>query len=107
MAFFSRGEVGRQDSWRYGLSHDVCGSFVISPGIKIEFEGVLVFLIVIMVCKPDSGIFSKSVIEAFEEVGFAKDIGVIGNHDGCFAEGGTSASDWIFFVEFFGWERHF
>ena len=102
MAFFSRGEVGKQDSWRYGLSHDVCGSFVISPGIKIEFEGVLVFLIVIMVCKPDGGILGKSIIEAFEEIIFAKNIGVVVDHNSCFAEGGAMASDWVFFfVKFF------
>jgi len=55
-----------------------------------------------MICKPDSGIFGEAIVEAFEEVSFAKNIGVIGNHNSCFAEGSTSASDWVFFlVEFF------
>ena len=42
-----------------------------------------------MVCKPNGGIFDDSIIEAFEEISFAKDVGVIGNHYGCFAKGGN------------------
>ena len=69
---FSRGKVGRQDSWGYDLSHDVCGSVVISPRITTEFEGIFIFLVVIMVHKPDCGIFSETIVEIFEEISFAK-----------------------------------
>ena len=61
-----------------------------------------------MVCKPNGGIFDESIIEAFEEISFAKDIGVIGNHNSYFAKESATASDWIFlFIKFFRWERQF
>ena len=61
-----------------------------------------------MVREPDGRILSKTVIETFEEISFAKDTGIIGNHNSCFAEGSAMASDWVlFFVKFFRCEGHF
>ena len=70
-------------------------------GIGENFNGIqgidsFVFLVIIMICKPDSGIFGEAIIEAFEEVNFAKDIGVIGNHDSSFAERSATTSNWVF-----------
>ena len=47
-----------------------------------------------MICKLYSGIFSEAIVETFKEVSFAKDIGVIGNHDSSFAKESAMASDW-------------
>ena len=43
-----------------------------------------------MVCKPDGRAFGETIVEAFEKISFVKDIGVIDNHDSCFAEGGAT-----------------
>ena len=61
-----------------------------------------------MVREPDGGVLSKTIIETFEEISFAKDVGIIDNHNSCFAEGSATASDWVFlFVKFFRWGRTF
>jgi hypothetical protein len=61
-----------------------------------------------MICKPNGGILNKTIIEALEEISFAKDIGVIGNHDGSFTKGSAMDSDWVlFFAKIFLWEGHF
>ena len=38
----------------------------------MKLEWILIFLIVVVVCKPNSGIFRESIVEASEEVSFAK-----------------------------------
>ena len=60
------------------------------------------YSVVIMVREPDGRILSKTIIETFEEISFAKDTRIIGNHNSCFAEGSATASDWVFFfIKFF------
>ena len=55
-----------------------------------------------MICKPDGGTFSKTIVETFEEISFAKGDGIIGNYDSCLAKRGATASDWVFlFIKFF------
>ena len=84
------------------ISHDICGLFIVLPRIKMELEWVFIFSIVIMVCEPDGRIFGESIVEAYEEISFTKDIGVIDNHYCCFTEGTASAGDWILsIIEFF------
>ena len=53
---------------------------------RLTFERVFIFLVVIMVRKPDGGILSKTIIKTFEEISFAENIGVVGNHNSYFAE---------------------
>jgi len=50
------------------LLHAFCGIFIGLPRIKLEFEGVLIIGILIMIYNPDGRIFSKSLIKAFEEI---------------------------------------
>ena len=83
---FSRCEVGRHNSWGNNLFHDVGGFIIIFPRIKMKLELILVLLVIIVICKPDGGVLSKSIIESLEEISLAKDVGVIGNHYGCFTE---------------------
>ena len=52
----------------------------------MEFEGIFVDDLLILICKPNSGSFRETIVETLEEVSNAKDLGFIGNHDGCFAE---------------------
>ena len=55
-----------------------------------------------MICKLDGRVFGEAIVETFEEISFAKDIGIIGNHNSCFTEGSATMSDWIFlFIKFF------
>jgi len=46
-----------------------------------------------MICKLDGRVFGEAIVEVFEEISFAEDIGVIGNHNSCFAEGSATASE--------------
>ena len=65
---FARCEIGWQDSWRDYFLYAFCGVFISLPRIKLEFEGVLIIGILIMIYNPDGRIFSKSLIKAFEEI---------------------------------------
>ena len=83
---FASCEVGQQNSWRNYLFHNLCGFFVSLSRIELEFEGILINDIFVLICKPDGGGFREAIIEAFEEISNAKGLRVIGNHNGCFAE---------------------
>jgi len=34
----------------------------------MELDWVFIIIVIIMICKPDDGFFSKAIVEAFEEV---------------------------------------
>ena len=59
---------------------------IIPPGVELKCGWILIILVIIMVWKLDGGVFSKPNIEAFEEIGSAKDVRVIGNHYSSFTK---------------------
>jgi len=60
--------------------------FIILPSTELEFEMILITIIIITVCKPNGGVFRKPIVKAIEEVSCAEDIGIIGNHYGSFTK---------------------
>ena len=85
-SIFACCEVDWQYSWGDHFFQDLCGIFVCLPGVELKFEGIFIDDLFILICKPDGGNLWKAIVEASKEVGYAKGLGTIGNHDGCFAE---------------------
>ena len=79
-------EVGKQNSGGDYFFHAACAILIVSPRVKLDLEWVFIILVIIMVWKLDGGVFSKPNIEAFEEIGCAKDVRVIGNHYSSFTK---------------------